>query len=85
MAERPSVCAHCGKRLSKKQWYYRNGKFFCKPRCFKENVVKAAEDKAKADAKAAEEKKAAAAKAAEEKAAPAEAKPEAKEGAPASS
>ena len=83
MAERPSVCGHCGKRLSKKQWYYRNGKFFCKQRCFHESVAKAAADKAKADAKAAEEKAAADAKAAETKVA--EAKPEAKEGAPASS
>ena len=48
MAERPSVCAHCGKRLSKKQWYYRNGKFFCKQRCFREALVKAAEEAAKA-------------------------------------
>jgi len=79
------VCAHCGKRLSKKQWYYRNGKFFCKQRCFHENVEKAAADKAKADAKAAEEKVAAEAKTAEAKAAD-EAAPEApKEGAPASS
>ena len=52
--ERPSVCAHCGKRLSKKQWYYRNGKFFCKPRCFREAQEKAAAETAKAaEAKAA--------------------------------
>lgn len=85
MAERPSVCGHCGKRLSKKQWYYRNGGFFCKQRCFHEHVEKAAADKVKADAKAAEEKTAAEAKAAEAKAA-ADAAPEApKEGAPAAS
>lgn len=65
--ERPSVCGHCGKRLSKKQWYYRNGKFFCKQRCFHDNVAKTAADNVKADAKAAEEKAVADAKAAEAK------------------
>lgn len=91
MAERPSVCAHCGKRLSKKQWYYRNGKFFCKQRCFHDNVEKVAADKVKAqakaaeDAKAAEEKAAAEAKAAEAAKAAAVAPETPKEGAPASS
>lgn len=61
MAERPSVCAHCAKRLSKKQWYYRNGKFFCKQRCFREHLEKMAADTAKAaEAKAAEAANAAA-------------------------
>lgn len=66
MAERPSVCVHCGKRLSKKQWYYRNGQFFCKQRCFHENLEKVAGEKLKAaEAKAAEAAKAAETKAAE--------------------
>ena len=34
MANRPATCASCGKRLSKKQWYYRNGQFFCTKRCW---------------------------------------------------
>lgn len=34
MANRPATCTSCGKRLSKKQWYYRNGQYFCKPRCW---------------------------------------------------
>jgi len=34
MAERPANCSTCNKRLSKKSWYYRNGKFFCKKRCW---------------------------------------------------
>ena len=60
MAERPSVCAHCSKRLSKKQWFYRNGKFFCKPRCFREAQEKTAGEAAKAaEAKAVEAAKAA--------------------------
>lgn len=62
MAERPSVCVHCGKRLSKKQWYYRNGRFFCKQRCFHENLEKVAGEKLKAaETKAAEASKVAAA------------------------
>jgi len=27
--------------LSRKQWYYRNGKFFCKKRCFEDEQAKA--------------------------------------------
>ena len=34
MADRPTACASCAKRLSKKQWYYRNGQFYCKRRCW---------------------------------------------------
>ncbi len=41
MAERPSACT-CGKRLSRKQWYYRNGQFFCKKRCWLTAQAKAA-------------------------------------------
>ena len=35
MAERPATCSSCNKRLGKKQWYYRNGRYFCKKRCWK--------------------------------------------------
>jgi len=35
MAERSAACSSCGKRLSRKQWYYRNGQYFCKKRCWK--------------------------------------------------
>jgi len=41
MAERPTACASCTKRLSKKQWYYRNGQFFCSKRCWKTAQEKA--------------------------------------------
>jgi len=44
MADRPSACAHCGKRLSRKQWYYRNGAFFCKRRCWEDAKAKAAQE-----------------------------------------
>ena len=44
MAERPSVCASCGKRLGKKQWYYRNGQFYCKPRCWETAKAKVTAD-----------------------------------------
>ena len=43
MAERPATCSNCGKRLSKKQWYYRNGQFFCKKPCWKTAKQKAIE------------------------------------------
>ena len=45
MAERPTTCT-CGKRLSKKQRYYRNGGFFCKKRCWETAQAKAAKDAA---------------------------------------
>lgn len=31
---RPATCTSCGKRLNRKHWYYRNGAYFCKPRCW---------------------------------------------------
>ena len=54
IGDRPAACASCGKRLNRKSWYYRNGKFFCKRRCWVTESVKAADA-----AKAAAEKKAA--------------------------
>ena len=67
IGDRPATCASCGKRLNRKSWYYRNGKFFCKRRCWvTENAkavstAKAAADKS-AEAVAAPAKDAAAAK-----------------------
>ena len=57
VGNRPATCASCGKRLNRKQWYYRNGKYFCKKRCWVTESEKAATEKEKAAA----EKEAAAA------------------------
>ena len=46
IGDRPATCASCGKRLNRKQWYYRNGKFFCKKRCWGVERDKAAEGSA---------------------------------------
>lgn len=48
MSERPATCASCSKRLSKKSWYYRNGQFYCKKRCWVTAAEKAKETAAKA-------------------------------------
>ena len=50
VGNRPSTCAHCGKRLTYKSWYYRNGKHFCKRRCWNAAQEKAATERAKAAA-----------------------------------
>ena len=34
IGSRPATCTSCGKRLNRKQWYYRNGRYFCKRRCW---------------------------------------------------
>ena len=47
MSNRPATCTSCGKRLSKKQWYYRNGQYFCKPRCWEAFKSKAQSEGAK--------------------------------------
>ena len=44
---RPATCTSCGKRLNRKQWYYRNGKYFCKKRCWVTESEKAAKEAAK--------------------------------------
>ena len=41
---RPATCTSCGKRLGRKQWYYRNGKYFCKKRCWVTEQEKAAKE-----------------------------------------
>ena len=45
---RAAACSSCGKRLNRKQWYYRNGKYFCKRRCWVTEQEKAAKEAAKA-------------------------------------
>ena len=45
---RAAACSSCGKRLNRKQWYYRNGKYFCKRRCWVTEQEKAATESAKA-------------------------------------
>ena len=44
MPDRPTQCASCNKRMSKKTWYYRNGQYFCKKRCYEEFKAKAAKE-----------------------------------------
>lgn len=43
---RSATCSSCGKRLNRKQWYYRNGKYFCKRRCWVTEQEKAAKESA---------------------------------------
>ena len=45
---RAAACSSCGKRLNRKQWYYRNGKYFCKRRCWVTEQEKAQTEAAKA-------------------------------------
>ncbi len=66
---RPTNCAQSNKRIRRKDWYYRNGKYFANKQAFKLFVTQEAEKKKKADAEAAAKAAAAAAAAA----APAEA------------
>ena len=61
---RPTNCAQSNKRIRRKDWYYRDGKYFANKQCFKLFVVQEAEK-----AKKAKETAAAAAAPAEEKAA----------------
>ena len=67
---RPTNCVQSNKRIRRKDWYYRNGKYFANKQCFKLYITQEAE-------KAQKAQEAAAAKAAEAAAAPAadEAKP----------
>jgi len=55
MGNRPSVCSSCGKRLSKKSWYYRNGQYFCKKSCWKTAAEKARAEKKERPAQATQE------------------------------
>lgn len=38
--ERPSNCAGCNKSIKRKRWYYRNGKYYCAKRCWKNTSKK---------------------------------------------
>ncbi len=55
VGNRPATCTSCGKRLNRKQWYYRNGKYFCKKRCWVTEAEKAAGEKEAAAATPAKE------------------------------
>ena len=48
LANKAATCSHCGKRLNRKSWYYRNGAYFCKPRCWEAARAKVAGESAKA-------------------------------------
>lgn len=52
VGNRPATCASCGKRLTYKSWYYRNGKHYCKRRCWETEAAKAATEKEAAAAHA---------------------------------
>lgn len=47
--EKPSNCAGCSKSITKKRWYYRNGKFYCSKRCWT-TAIKKEEKKEEAQA-----------------------------------
>ena len=68
---RATTCTSCGKRLTRKHWYYRNGKYFCKRRCWDTEQAKVEADAAKGRKDAVAEAPAATAKVEPEKAAPA--------------
>ena len=50
LATKAAACTSCGKRLNRKRWYYRNGQYFCKKRCWVSAREKAAADAAAAEA-----------------------------------
>ena len=58
ISTRAATCGSCDKRLTRKSWYYRNGGYYCKKRCFVTAQAKAAkeavEQKEKAEKEAAE-------------------------------
>ncbi len=43
---RPASCATSGKRLRRKSWYYRNGKYYYNKRAWAQDKAKAAEKSA---------------------------------------
>lgn len=72
VGNRPAACASCGKRLTYKHWYYRNGKHCCNKRCWvTENEKQAKEQQAKEQESAKEATAAKVAPAAKEAPAPA--------------
>ena len=72
---RPTNCAQSNKRIRRKDWYYRNGKYFANKQCFKLYLTQEAEKIQKAQAEKAQKAKDAAEAAAKASAAaPAEEK-----------
>lgn len=67
----PTNCAQSNKRIRRKDWYYRDGKYFANKQCHKLWVTQEAEKKAKAEAEAKEKAAKAKAEAAAAAAAPA--------------
>ncbi len=58
IATKSAACTSCGKRLTRKSWYYRNGNYFCHKRCWETEKAKgtpAAATTEAADAAAAPE------------------------------
>ena len=53
VGNRPAACASCGKRLNYKSWDYRNGKHFCKKRCWVTESQKVAKEAKEAKEKSA--------------------------------
>jgi len=51
---RPTNCTQSNKRIRRKDWYYRNGKYFASKQCYKLYAA----DEAKKKSKAADEAKA---------------------------
>jgi len=47
IATRAATCSSCSKRLTRKQWYYRNGAYYCTRRCWVTEREKAAQEAAK--------------------------------------
>ena len=52
IATKAAACAQCSKRLNRKRWYYRNGKYYCTQRCFETERAKAASEAASKSAAA---------------------------------
>jgi colicin import membrane protein len=50
----PTNCAQSNKRIRRKDWYFRDGKFFANKQCYKLFVQQEAEKKSKAEAEAKE-------------------------------
>ena len=62
---RPTNCAQSNKRIRRKDWYYRDGKYFANKQCYSLFVEQEAEKKEKAAAAAKEAAEKAAAQTAE--------------------
>lgn len=39
---KPTNCAQCNKPIKHGMWYYRNGKYYCKKKCWKKATEKVA-------------------------------------------